>query len=56
MLADDILVNFDDERRIGAVKALAQLAKTRQVVFFTCHKEILETVRRYAGECTTVAL
>lgn len=56
VLADDILVNFDDERRIGAVKALAQLAKTRQVVFFTCHKEILETVRRYAGECTTVAL
>lgn len=56
VLADDILVNFDDERRVGAVKALAQLAKTRQVVFFTCHKEILETVRRYAGECTTVAL
>lgn len=56
VLADDILVNFDDERRIGAVKALSELSESRQVILFTCHKEILETVRRHATECTVVAL
>lgn len=49
VLADDILVNFDDERRIGAVKALAELAKTRQVILFTCHKEVVESFALHAG-------
>lgn len=56
VLADDILVNFDDDRREGAVKALAELSRSRQVILFTCHKEILDTVRRYAADCTVVAL
>lgn len=56
VLADDILVNFDDERRIGAVKALKELSESRQVILFTCHKEILETVKRHAADCTVVAL
>ncbi|MDO4442487.1 MAG: AAA family ATPase [Slackia sp.] len=56
VLADDILVNFDDERREGAAKALVELSRSRQVVLFTCHKEILDTIRRYAADCTVVAL
>lgn len=56
VLADDILVNFDDERRIAAVKALVELSSSRQVILFTCHKEILETVRHHAADCTVVAL
>lgn len=56
VLADDILVNFDDNRRVGAVKALAELARSRQVILFTCHKEILDAVKRYAADCTVVAL
>ena len=56
VLADDILVNFDDERRRGAVRALDQLAQSRQVVVFTCHKEILEAVRSNAASPTVVAL
>lgn len=56
VLADDILVNFDDNRRVGAVKALAELSRSRQVILFTCHKEILDTVRRHAADCTVVAL
>lgn len=41
VLCDDILVNFDDERRGGAVLALEQLARTRQVIVFTCHEEVV---------------
>ncbi len=41
VLCDDILVNFDDERRGGAVLALEQLSRTRQVIVFTCHEEVV---------------
>lgn len=45
ILADDILVNFDAQRRAGAARALVELARTRQVVLFTCHEEIVESIR-----------
>ncbi|MCI8469220.1 MAG: AAA family ATPase [Eggerthellaceae bacterium] len=40
ILADDILVNFDADRRRGAARALAELAAARQVIVFTCHEEV----------------
>ena len=36
---DDVLVNFDPGRKQGAAEAVAELAVSRQVVFFTCHPE-----------------
>lgn len=45
VLADDILVNFDDSRRQGAASALAELARGRQVIVFTCHEEVVELMR-----------
>jgi uncharacterized protein YhaN len=36
VLMDDVIVNFDPERREGAAKAVAELSSHRQVVFFTC--------------------
>lgn len=56
VFADDILVNFDDERRSGAVAALADLARFRQVVVFTCHREVMEAFARHAGEHAVLAL
>ena len=48
VLADDILVNFDDDRRAGAARALAELAHGRQVIVFTCHKEVVSTFTEQA--------
>ena len=45
ILADDILVNFDADRRVGAAKALAELAGSRQIILFTCHEEVVEALR-----------
>lgn len=45
ILADDILVNFDSERRAGAARALAELARMRQVLLFTCHEEVVKALR-----------
>lgn len=39
VLMDDVVVNFDPERRDGAVTAIGELAAMRQVLFFTCHPE-----------------
>ena len=44
LMCDDILVNFDDARRIQAVRALLELAKKRQVIIFTCHQDIATLV------------
>jgi uncharacterized protein YhaN len=56
VLADDILVNFDSKRRAGAVKALALLARKRQVILFTCHEEVVEAVSLADPACTHVEL
>ncbi|RNL47098.1 ATP-binding protein [Paraeggerthella hongkongensis] len=45
ILADDILVNFDSERRAGAARALVELARMRQVLLFTCHEEVVKALR-----------
>jgi uncharacterized protein YhaN len=42
VLMDDVVVNFDPERRLGAVAAVAELAKLRQVLYFTCHPEMAQ--------------
>lgn len=56
ILADDILVNFDARRRTGAARALAELACTRQVILFTCHEEIVESMRSVDPELNEVEL
>ena len=39
VIIDDILVNFDPARRKNACDAIADLAETCQVLYFTCHPE-----------------
>ncbi len=40
-IVDDILIMFDDDRAVAALKALVRLAEHTQVVFFTHHEHIL---------------
>ena len=40
VLADNVLVNFDASRRMGAARAFEELAQHRQVIMFTCHREV----------------
>ncbi len=56
ILADDILVNFDDERRRGAARALAYLAEHRQVILFTCHADVVALLREADPAATIVNL
>jgi uncharacterized protein YhaN len=41
-VVDDILLNFDDERALAALRALAGLSERTQVLFFTHHRHLVE--------------
>jgi uncharacterized protein YhaN len=56
VVMDDVLVNFDDERRAAAVRVIADFAARRQVVFFTCHTATAEAFAAAAGAHTSLSL
>ncbi len=56
ILADDILVNFDTRRRVGAVSALQELSRVRQVIVFTCHEEVVQLMKENCDELNVVEL
>jgi len=41
-IADDLLVNFDDERAAAALRLLAKFGQTTQVILFTHHRHLLD--------------
>jgi len=45
-IADDILINFDDERSKSTLKALANLAKKNQVILFTHHNAVVTQAKK----------
>ncbi len=49
-VADDLLVNFDDERAEAALRALAQLARHTQVLLFTHHRHLVGIARETLGD------
>ena len=56
VLADDILVNFDAERRRAAARALLELSQMRQVLLFTCHEEVAELICQLDNGVNVVSL
>ena len=48
-LADDLFVNFDDERSGAGFQVLADLAKSTQVLFFTHHPHLATIARSIVG-------
>ena len=56
VLADDILVNFDERRRLAAATALAELSAKRQVIVFTCHKETVEALLESCPDANCIEL
>lgn len=56
-LADDLFVNFDNERARAGFVVLAELARSTQVLFFTHHAHLASIAREVVGaelhsECT----
>lgn len=56
IIADDILVNFDAKRRAAAARALAELARNRQVILLTCHEEVVSVLREADASTRVIEL
>ncbi|MCA9132053.1 MAG: AAA family ATPase [Planctomycetales bacterium] len=49
-IVDDILVMFDDDRAVAALRALHRLAEQTQVIYFTHHEHIVHLARQHLGD------
>ena len=53
-IADDLFINFDDERAAAGFRVLGQLGDATQVLFFTHHEHLVEIARSTLGERISV--
>jgi len=53
-IADDLFVNFDDDRAAAGFKVLADLAQKTQVLFFTHHSHLLDLAAAAIGPAISV--
>lgn len=49
-IVDDVLLQFDDERASAALRALADLSRRTQVIFFTHHRHLVELAKKNLEE------
>jgi uncharacterized protein YhaN len=47
LIVDDLLLNFDDDRALAAMKALCEVSKRTQVLFFTHHRHLIELASKH---------
>ncbi len=53
-IADDLFINFDDERAAAGLALLAELSQKTQVLFFTHHRHLVEIARSTLGRSVSV--
>ncbi len=56
VLMDDILVNFDPDRTRQAARAIGQLSRGRQVLFFTCHPHVTHILTEEIPEAELIEM
>ena len=56
LIIDDAFVNFDKTRTISALKCLNSFSETNQVIYFTCHKQIIELLKENNIKCNHIEL
>ncbi len=49
-VADDLFINFDDERASAGFRVLQELAQKTQVLFFTHHQHLVDIARKTLGK------
>lgn len=53
-VADDLFINFDDDRAAAGFEVLGQLAHKTQVLFFTHHRHLVEIAQATLGRSVAV--
>ncbi|WP_457572252.1 AAA family ATPase [Desulfovulcanus sp.] len=49
IIMDDILVNFDPQRAKSALQAILQLSKSMQLLYFTCHPQVVQMIKKISA-------
>ena len=49
-VADDLFINFDDDRAGAGLRVLGELSRKTQVLFFTHHSHLLDIAREALGD------
>jgi uncharacterized protein YhaN len=52
-VADDLFINFDDDRAAAGFEVLGQLARKTQILFFTHHRHLVEIAEAKLGKSIT---
>lgn len=56
-IADDLFINYDDERAAAGFKVLRELSEKTQVLFFTHHQHLIDVARTaFGGNVSTAVL
>ena len=53
-VADDLFINFDDERAAAGFTLLGELSQTTQVLFFTHHQHLVDIARKSLGASASI--
>ncbi len=53
-IADDLFINYDDDRSRAGLKALAKLSEVTQVIFLSHHKHLLPAVKDVFGSSASI--
>lgn len=53
-VADDLFINFDDDRAVAGFEVLGQLSHRTQILFFTHHRHLVEIAQETLGRSVSV--
>ena len=45
LVVDDVLVNFDENRALGALEVFWEVAESLQIIFLTCHQNMVDLIK-----------
>lgn len=54
LLLDDLFVNFDEGRLVGAISVLRKVAERQQLIMMTCHEHVVRHVQNLLPEAKVV--
>ncbi|MDO4682004.1 MAG: AAA family ATPase [Lautropia sp.] len=50
LIADDLFINFDDERTAAGLRVLGNVSENRQIIFLTHHAHLVPLARKVLGD------